>query len=166
MYGETLDRLYTQTLRRGRLDRIWSALSGRPSHLLSLAEVDRSAVRARHEAGLQMVQIDDICGSSGRCRDFDRRFRPLQDHSERRWLSVARARQENKSLPSVELVRVGEAYYCLDGHHRISVARAFGQPEIEAMVTVWQVADAGASAASAAAPAGQPPLRLAHTLQA
>jgi hypothetical protein len=39
----------------------------------------------------------------------------------------------------VQLVRVGEVYFCLDGHHRISVARTFGQRYIEARVTVWQV---------------------------
>ena len=67
------------------------------------------------------------------------------------------ARQEGKSLPPVELVQVGAAYYCLDGHHRISVARAFGQPEIEAAVTVWQVEAAGICAATT----GQPRLGLA-----
>jgi hypothetical protein len=42
-------------------------------------------------------------------------------------------------LPPVALVQVGESYYCLDGHHRISVAHAFQQQDIEAKVTVWQV---------------------------
>jgi hypothetical protein len=157
MYGEYLDALYLKNRRRGRLGQVWSALSGRSSRLLSLAEVDAKAIRVRHDAGLRTVRIDQICGSSGRCYDFDRRFRPLQHHSERRWLSVARARQEGKSLPPVELVQVAEAYYCLDGHHRISVARAFGQPEIEATVTVWQVEEARTGAASA----GQPQLSLA-----
>ena len=147
MYGETLEALYTRTYRRGRLGRAWSALSGCPSRLRALSEVDTDAICARCDAGLQTVRIDDVCGSEGRCNDFDRDFRPLQDHSERRWLSVARARQEGKSLPPVELVQVGEVYYCLDGHHRISVARAFGQPEIEATVTVWQVEGERAGAA-------------------
>ena len=148
MCGETLDRIYLRTRRRGRLGRAWSALGGRPSRMRSLAEVDGRAVRARHESGLRTVRIDDVCGSSERCHDFDRRFHPLQDHSERRWLSVARARQEGRSLPPVELVQVGEAYYCLDGHHRISVARAFGQPQIEANVMVWQVEEAGMGTAT------------------
>ena len=139
MYGGYLDALYLKHLRRGRLGRVWSVLSGRSSRLFSLAEVEADRIHARHDAGLQTVRIDDVRGSSGRCHDFDRRFRPLQDHDEHRWLSVARARQEGKSLPPVELVQVGEVYYVLDGHHRISVARAFGQPEIEAAVTVWQV---------------------------
>ena len=42
-------------------------------------------------------------------------------------------------MPLVRLIQVGELYFVSDGHHRISVARAFGQQEIEAQVTVWQV---------------------------
>jgi hypothetical protein len=55
------------------------------------------------------------------------------------WLSVAVARQRGKSLPPVKLIQVGDVYYVQDGHHRISVARALGQRDIEAEVTVWQV---------------------------
>jgi hypothetical protein len=42
-------------------------------------------------------------------------------------------------LPPVVLVQVGDVYFVRDGHHRISVARALGQLDIEAEVTVWQV---------------------------
>ena len=110
----------------------------------------------RHYAGIQMVAIERIRGSEGRSRDFDRNFRPLQAHTEGRWRSVAMARQEGKALPPVTLVQVGEAYFCLDGHHRISVARALGAHEIEAEVTVWQVAES-----SPAAHLTQHPLALA-----
>jgi hypothetical protein len=37
------------------------------------------------------------------------------------------------------LIQVGEAYFVRDGHHRISVARAFGYKTIEAEITVWNV---------------------------
>jgi ParB-like chromosome segregation protein Spo0J len=54
-------------------------------------------------------------------------------------MSVALARLKGVVLPAVELAQVREAYYVLDGHHRISVARAFGQESIDAAVTVWEV---------------------------
>jgi hypothetical protein len=38
------------------------------------------------------------------------------------------------------LVQIGETYFVEDGHHRISVAQAFGRTEIEAQVTVLEVA--------------------------
>jgi hypothetical protein len=42
-------------------------------------------------------------------------------------------------LPPVVLVQVGDVYFVRDGHHRISVARALGQLDIEAEVTVWHL---------------------------
>jgi hypothetical protein len=80
-----------------------------------------------------------MCIRDRRSNDFDRDFHPLQDHCKDRWLRVARARDEDKVLPPVVLVQVGDVYFVRDGHHRISVARARGQLDIEAEVTVWQV---------------------------
>jgi hypothetical protein len=108
--------------------------------LRDLSEIEnRCRVEGRSHAGLHTVPIGQIRGSEGRCSDFDRDFHPLQDHSRGRWLRVARARDEDKVLPPVELVQVGDIYFVRDGHHRISVARALGQLDIEAEVTVWQV---------------------------
>jgi hypothetical protein len=42
-------------------------------------------------------------------------------------------------LPPVVLVQVGDVYFVRDGHHRISVAHALGQLDIEAEVTAWHV---------------------------
>jgi nucleotide-binding universal stress UspA family protein len=38
-------------------------------------------------------------------------------------------------LPPVELYKIGEAYFVVDGHHRISVGRSLGQTLIQAYVT-------------------------------
>jgi hypothetical protein len=85
------------------------------------------------------VPIQKIRGSQGRTKDFDRGFHPLKNHTRDRWVGIAVARQRGTALPSVSLVQVGDLYFVLDGHHRISVARALGQRDIEAHVTVWQV---------------------------
>jgi hypothetical protein len=118
----------------------WSWLVGGPHYLLDLASVEANChVLSRRDAGLRTVAIDQIRGSDGRCRYFDRGFRPLHDEARGRWLNIARARQQARNLPPVALVRVGDIYFVQDGHHRISVARAMGQIEIDARVTVWQV---------------------------
>jgi hypothetical protein len=115
-------------------------LTGRPRRLYALAQVDDTCtVHDRSNARVQAVPINQIRGSEGRSNDFDRDFCPLQDHTRQRWLSVALAYQQGKALPPVQLVQVGEVYFCLDGHHRISVARTLGQRYIEARVTTWQV---------------------------
>jgi hypothetical protein len=56
-----------------------------------------------------------------------------------RWLSVARALEKGVALPPVELIQLGDRYFVRDGHHRISVARAMRQDEIEATVTVLEL---------------------------
>jgi hypothetical protein len=132
--------LYSRARNRGRQGQVWSTLTGRSRRLLTLAEIEAtSTVHARRYAGIRAVPIGQVRGSQGRSNDFDREFNPLQDHNKRRWLGVAAARQRGKALPPVELVQVGDVYFVRDGHHRISVARALGQQDIEAKVMVWQV---------------------------
>ena len=132
--------MYHRALGRGRRGRLWSWLSGRSRRLLDLREVEASCkVTARSETCSRTVPIQQIRGSEGRTSDFDRDFHPLQRHTQDRWLGIAVARQQGQSLPPVSLVQVGDLYFVRDGHHRLSVARALGQQEIEARVTLWQV---------------------------
>jgi hypothetical protein len=135
-----IKRLYAHARSQAWRGQLRSVLTRHPSDLLSLAEMDASStVGTRRYAGIQKVPINHIRGSQGRAQDFDRDFYPLQNHNKDRWLSVAGARQRGKSLPPVDLIQVGSIYFVQDGHHRISVARALGQQDIEAEVTVWQV---------------------------
>jgi len=139
--GQAARQLYQRVSLRGWLGKIWSTLTARPNLLLNLAEIEANgSVDNRYSAGVQMVPLRQIQGSQGRCHDFDRNFYPLQNHLKSRWLGVAAARQLGKALPLVELIQVGDIYFVRDGHHRISVARALGQIEIEAEVRVWQMA--------------------------
>jgi hypothetical protein len=140
MIGQMDVTLYNRARSRGRRGRVWSALTGRSRRLLPLAEVDAACtVRTRRYTGMQTVPICRIGGSEGRSKDFDRDFNPLQHHTRGRWLGIATARQRGKEMPPVELIQVGDVYFVRDGHHRISVARALGQRDVEAEVTVWQV---------------------------
>ena len=148
VFGYSSHRLYAISLasqmfsaahKRGLMVRIRSALTGSSHHLLSL-EAFTCDVRARHYAGVQTVPVRHIRGSEGRCADFDVDFRPLRTHSKERWLRIAVAQQAGEVMPPVKLIRIGEIYFVRDGHHRVSVAQALGQKEIEAEVTVWQIA--------------------------
>ncbi len=123
----------------------WSLFCGRISRLLrgAFQLYDLNVIRKSlgvcgvFHAGIRVVELEKIVGSEGRTGDFDRRFHPLCERERERWVSVATARLSHQSLPPVELIQVGEAYFVRDGHHRISVARAFGQMAIDAEVIVW-----------------------------
>lgn len=132
-------RLYERVWLSGRLSRLWARLTGQPSHLLTLAEVTADPAAGNcYSAGWQLVPISQIQGSQGRCLDFDRHFYPRRDHLSNRWMGVAAAHLLGVALPPVELIRVGDIYFVRDGHHRISVAKALGQLEINAEVRVWE----------------------------
>jgi hypothetical protein len=144
MYDQISGRMsqaaYDAARGRARRAQVWSRFRGEPNGLFSLREVSATVeVGAQRHAGVRTVKIDRIRGSQGRCKDFDRDFNPLQDHTASRWKNIARARDQGKALPPVNLVKVGDVYFVLDGHHRVSVARANGQVDIEANVTEWDV---------------------------
>ena len=123
--------------------KVWSVLSRPSAQLLTLAEVAASCRSLGHSyLGVQQVPLHRILGSAsqGRSQDFDANFRPQRTAVKERWQSIIAARQRGVKLPPVVLIQVGNIYFVEDGHHRISVAHAWGEQEIEAEVTVWQVA--------------------------
>ena len=129
--------LYEQASTAGFWRRFWRALKGKSSRLHSLRDVI-STVASQHNLGLQTVPLEEITGSEGRAKDFDVDFFPRQEHTRGRWISVAAALRSGKSLPPVDLIRVGDSYFVRDGHHRLSVARQLGQATIDAHVVLWQ----------------------------
>jgi hypothetical protein len=136
------ESLFASARRAGRARQLWANLRGQSYRLLDLTTVAATCtIGDRRAAGMQTVSIRRIRGSEGRGDDFDVAFRPLKEHGEARWVSVARAQLRGLGLPPVELIQVGQVYFVRDGHHRISVAAALGQQEIDAVVTIWQVAE-------------------------
>ncbi len=113
----------------------WATLSGRSNRLLSWEEVrDHLHLGGQVYRGLQAVPLDQVVGSVNRYRDFDRAFLPVQEHTADRWRSISRAFYDEVSLPPVKLYKVGDAYFVMDGNHRVSVARERGQAFIDAEV--------------------------------
>lgn len=117
------------------MNRLWATLSGQPSTLLSYDEIkEKLHIGGPIYRGVKTVRVDQIAGSLNRYHEFDRVFLPASDKLEERWTSINRAFYEEISLPPVVLYKVGEVYFVVDGHHRVSVARKQGQIYIEAEV--------------------------------
>jgi hypothetical protein len=51
-----------------------------------------------------------------------------------RWERIAAARRRGEVMPPIDVYRIGELHFVRDGHHRVSVARALGHPDIDARV--------------------------------
>lgn len=131
---------YNRARRKAFLRRVWADLRGRPDHLLAY-DVVRAKARAGVPVyrGMQSVPLDKIVGSVNRYRDFDRAFLPTQDYTADRWTNIGRAYLDDVSLPPVQLYKVGEVYFVIDGNHRVSVARELGREFIDAEVRECRV---------------------------
>lgn len=117
------------------LNQVWSTLAGQSNNLLSYDAVkEKLHVGGPIYRGVQTVRVEQIAGSLNRYQQFDRAFLPLRDDTAARWQWVNRAFYEDVSLPPVVLYKVGDVYFVVDGHHRVSVARGQGQEFIEAEV--------------------------------
>jgi len=109
----------------------------RPDTLLSYEEV-RSLLKAREERpqGTHLIPLDQVVGSVGRYRDFTREFLPRAGADRERWKQLDQAVNLLKDIPPIEVYQIGDVYFVKDGNHRVSVARANGFTDIEAIVTV------------------------------
>ena len=99
------------------------------------AVVDALGRRGERQLGVKVISLDQIVGSVDKVKDFDRRFRPTSDRSRQRWEQLAQKSRLGEYLPPIDVYKLGNLYFVIDGHHRVSVARAQGDPKIEAFVT-------------------------------
>jgi hypothetical protein len=111
-------------------------LRGQPADLLPFEEVrERLRLRTFVDRGIREVPLDAIVGSLGRAREFNRAFLPRDESLRARWERVEDLAEGPEGLAAVELYQVGDAYFVVDGHHRVSVARQMKAATIEARVT-------------------------------
>jgi hypothetical protein len=130
---------FSRARRRGVLERLAARLRREPAdfHLILPFEevVQALGYRGERRLGLQTIPLDSIVGSVDRTRDFDRRFRPTSRRTRKRWERMATATRRGEAFPPIDVYRIGEVHFVKDGHHRVSIARAQGLPDIDAYVT-------------------------------
>ncbi len=128
--------LFERALWQGRMRRMFARLTRRSWCLLLLGDVvSDDWVRGVDTSAALSVELDQIRGSINRCEDFDRSFYPLSDRLKTRWVRIASMTLQGAALPPVELIRVCDQFFVVDGHHRISVARVFDLAAVDAVIT-------------------------------
>ena len=128
------DEVFNQARRRAFLQDILSPLQNAPTGLLPFEEVRRTLdLDDRRYRGVQDVPLERIVGSVARYHDFNRAFMPRRESLRPRWQRVLSLRGQ---LPPIDLYKVGEVYFVVDGNHRVSVARQAGAKTIRAHV--WE----------------------------
>jgi len=117
------------------INKALSVLSGQPTKLLSYDDVkEKLHIGGPIYRGVKTIRVDQIVGSLNRYHEFDRAFLPKDDQLASRWQKVDRAFYQDIHLPPIVLYKVGDVYFVVDGHHRVSVAREQGQEFIEAEI--------------------------------
>lgn len=131
---------FSRERRRLALAQIAARLRNEPddvSAMLPFEEVVAALGRtSQRDAGVQTIPLDSIVGTVDRRRgEFDREFRPASSDVRGRWERIAAARRRGEAMPPIDVYRIGDLHFVQDGHHRVSVARAMGDTEIDAHVT-------------------------------
>lgn len=128
---------FEQARRRATLAQLSARLTGSDIHLLPF-ETIRVELQQQNPyyRGICDVPLDAIVGSVGRYKTFTRKFLPLTDSVQDRWMAVD-ALAAYKGWPPIELYQVGNVYFVQDGNHRVSVARQLGLATIEAHVMAY-----------------------------
>ena len=132
--GEDFDSARFRAFRKA----ILGTLTRRARGLLSLDDVLRAAgPEGRAFAGVHEIALERVIGSASapaKAGDFDPAFLPIDRRLRDRWTRIYRAMTEGGELPPIDVYKVGESYYVIDGHHRVSVARSLGRATINAHV--------------------------------
>jgi hypothetical protein len=122
--------------------RVWGWLTRKGNRLPEYSQVMRGGLSSQHDLGLQIVPVNRIIGTVGRGGDFDRSFRPMRENMRERWMRVQTLFERQGTFPVLELYKVGDSYYVVDGHHRVSVARANRVTYLDARVVEVETAPA------------------------
>jgi nucleotide-binding universal stress UspA family protein len=122
---------------RAKLQGVLARITGKSNELLSYEEIaDKLKLQGRSDKGLQNIPIDAIVGSVGRYTEFTRTFLPRRADDQQRWANVKAASMDpvGMGLDHIEVYKVSEVYFVLDGNHRVSIARQEGSKTIQAHV--------------------------------
>jgi ParB-like nuclease domain len=117
---------------------IRATLTRRSRRLLSLDRVlEAAGLEGKAFGGVREIPVDKVVGSAvaeAKAADFDPGFLPVNRRLRDRWTRIYTAMVEGAELPPIDVYKLDDNYYVIDGHHRVSVARNLGRDVINARV--------------------------------
>lgn len=142
-WSEPAERAFAKARRKARREVFIGRLRGRRSTLVPFDEVasgenaHRSGLLAESLERRLTVPLAQIVGSVGKSSFFTRSFLPKSDTLLARWKRAFSEAHGFRGYEPIELYERGGRFYVVDGHFRVSVARALGYETIEARVRRW-----------------------------
>jgi hypothetical protein len=127
---------FNRARRRQAMAKLLSRLRREDPLSLSYEDVIAAAgYVSERDVGFAVVPLENVVGSLDRPHDYDRRFRPTSGKTRARWERISAAYRSGQELPPIKVRRVGDMYFVVDGHHRVSAARQLGLTTLDAFVT-------------------------------
>jgi len=134
---ETAQRNWDRARRRLWLRKLLRPFCGASDELIPFERVQKELRLIQgHSHGVQEIALDRIRGSVGRYQDFTSSFLPRKRKLRQRWKQID-ALSTTQGFPPITVYKVGDAYFVLDGNHRVSVALQAGMSTIEAHVLAY-----------------------------
>jgi hypothetical protein len=129
------ERAFDRAVRARRRGSLMNRVLRRCAECARLAVQEVCGCRVARSHSAREIRVDAITGSlePHRAADFDSEFRP-SPRMRSRWLRVWMAEAAGVALPPIVVAPVADGYAVVDGHHRVSVARARGAVTIAAIV--------------------------------
>jgi hypothetical protein len=84
--------------------------------------------------GSETIPVAQIVGSVNRGRDFDGCWQPLQPRLARQMTEIEQANPVGMDEP-IDVIRVDRAFFVVDGHKRVALARRTGREFLDARVS-------------------------------
>ena len=93
----------------------------------------------RSSRGVHPIPVDQIVGSVGRANELRPNFMPiLRPHGDERFQTIRALMERGASIPPIEVYKLHDRYYVLDGHHRVAAAHKIGQAALDAVITEFR----------------------------
>ncbi|MCP4359099.1 MAG: universal stress protein [Chloroflexi bacterium] len=127
---------FKRARKKAAMQQLLARVTGKSNDLLAYEDIYKQLkAEGSVELGIQEIPLDAIVGSVGRYEDFTRDFMPKHDSNKERWTNVKTAVMDMTGMPPIDVYKVGDVYFVIDGNHRVSVARQLGTKTITAHVT-------------------------------
>jgi hypothetical protein len=137
-WSEAAEQAFAKARRKAGWERLRNRLGGRDYRLLRFEDVSRQGhLLPGGDQTSCTVPLASIVGSVGKPEQFTRSFRPASERLRDRWKMAYTTARVASGFRPVELYQVGDGYFVVDGHYRVSVARALGNRTIDARVRRW-----------------------------
>ena len=137
-WSEPAEQAFARARRKARREARTNWFRKRRSTLVPFEKLaDRLGLLPESHGSRRTVPLVQIVGSVGKAELFTNSFLPKSDRLVSRWKRAFAVAHGLEGYAPIELYEAEGDFYIVDGHFRVSVARALGYETIQATVRRW-----------------------------